>query len=511
MIWQIVLQIFIPLGVPKAHEELLRKYRTKRCFVRAKPAFCPTRFNPCLKYNPFAGPYLLAYHPFPAYNQRMAGDWQKRLRELGVVKGARNLKPASTPASNLVPAYQVSHEPVLGELADPQPVEKLLPGGQIVTTEMGGCFVLDHVYPFTHWHGEDRLGDVLEMNAAAAARFANDPRFLTLQAQDFLFLDTETTGLWGAGTLAFMVGVAFFEDHAFVVRQYFLRDHGDETAMLCLLNELMHNKSALVTFNGRGFDVPLLDNRYLMNRLDTILLEKPHLDLLPVARRLWRQRIGSCALSSVEKSVLGVRRTEEDIPGYLIPSLYLDYLRQGDARELIRVFYHNRIDMLSMVTLLYKGLRQWSRPQPNDFPQDLLSLGLWQHQLGLSTEAETTLRLAASLDVSLELYHQILHHLAALLKRQERRDEAANIWMQIAATTFEDVTAHIELAKHFEWCEGDLAPALHWTRQAIHLLRTHPAPDVRILRELEHRLSRLERKYKPASPRTLPPDFPDLS
>lgn len=429
----------------------------------------------------------------------MAGDWQKRLRELGVVKGVRNLKPVPTLTSESTPYYISSHEPVFGELAEPQPIEKLLPGGQIVSTELGGCFVLDYVYPLTHWHGDDRLGDVLEMDAAATPLFANDPRFSSLQLQDFLFLDTETTGLWGAGTLAFMVGAAFFEGYACVVRQYFLRDHGDETAMLGLLNDLLNSKTALVTFNGRGFDVPLLDNRYLMNRLDTALLEKPHLDLLPVARRLWRQRIGSCALSSVEKSVLGVRRTEEDIPGYLIPSLYMDYLRHGDARELLRVFYHNRFDMLSMVTLLYRGLRQWSRPRTEDSPQDLFSLGLWQTHLGLHKEAEMTLRMAASLDVSLELYHQILHHLAALLKRQERRDEAANLWMQIAATTFEDVTAHIELAKYFEWHEGDLSPAIHWTRQALDLLQTHPTPDITLLQGLQHRLSRLERKHKPAN------------
>lgn len=424
----------------------------------------------------------------------MSGNWQQRLRDLGVVKGVLNLKSTSAPTPPPRP-YQTEHQPVWGEdRTEPQPLTKLLPGGSVVTTDQGGCFVLDHVYPLSHWHGNEQLGNLLTEHPSAAATFTPDPRFHPHTFRDFLFLDTETTGLFGAGTLAFMVGTAFFEEDAFVVRQYFLRDHGDESAMLQLLNDLISSRSALVTFNGRGFDLPLLDTRYLMNRQETVLPEKPHLDLLPPSRRLWRLRLGSCALNSLEKGILGVRRTEEDIPGFLIPSLYLDYLRHGDAREMVRVFYHNRLDMLSMVTLLYQVVRQWSRPRTSDNPHDIFSLALWQLHLGQPTTAETTLRLAASLDPPLELYHQILHQLAALLKQQERKEEAANIWMQIATTSFEDVTAHIELAKYYEWHEQDLHPAHEWTQQAIHLLQSQPPPDQTLLNDLHHRLERLNRK-----------------
>ncbi|MCL4871788.1 MAG: ribonuclease H-like domain-containing protein [Anaerolineae bacterium] len=423
----------------------------------------------------------------------MGSEWQRRLRELGVVKGVRNLRPAAA-----VTPPPTSHQPVWGDWDEPQPVEKLLPGGTVVTTPVGSCFVLDQVYPLTHWHGVDRLGDLLELTPNAAATFNRDPRWQTLQFRDCLFLDTETTGLWGAGTLAFMVGAAFFEDNAFVVRQYFLRDHGDETAMLTLLNELIASRAALITFNGHSFDLPLLDNRYLINRLETEMMRTPHLDLLPPTRRLWRGRLGSCALNSVEKQLLGVRRTEEDVPGYLIPTLYLDYLRQGDARELVRVFYHNQVDMLSMVTLLTRVVRQWTRPRATDHPQDLYSLGVWQNHLGYLAEAEATLRLAAAQECSLELYHQILHQLAAMLKQQQRREEAANLWMQIAATSFEDITAHIELAKHFEWHEQDIAPARHWTQQAITLAQSQSPLPTTLLAELHHRLTRLQHKLNRA-------------
>ncbi len=436
-------------------------------------------------------------------------DLQAKLRRLGVVKGARDLKPAR----ELKPAPPVEepllrpfspHQP-LHSLDDDeiQPLEKLLPGGQLVETAEGSCFVLDHVYALEHQHGDDHLADLLRFSPAAAAPFVQDVRLAQHDFRDFLFLDTETTGLAGAGTLAFMVGVGFFEPgtqgECFVVRQYFLRDHGDEPALLLLLDELLAGKAGLVTFNGRSFDIPLLESRFIMNRMPTDLRERPHLDLLHPARRLWRHRLGSCALGSLEGSLLGLRRSQDDVPGWLIPSLYTNYLRSGDARELVRVFYHNQIDMVSMVTLAARVTRLLSQPDPADHPIDLYSLGKWQADLGLS-DAEQTLRLAAQGDLPLELYQQNLYQLGLLLKRNGRIAEALPLWQQIAATTFADVTAHLELAKYYEWQTQELQQAIFWTQQALNLLtgggRRRAYDPVR--EELEHRLARLQRKLAEA-------------
>jgi uncharacterized protein YprB with RNaseH-like and TPR domain len=436
-------------------------------------------------------------------------DLQAKLRRLGVVKGARDLKPAR----ELKPAPPVD-EPLLRPFSphqplhsldddDIQPLEKLLPGGQLVETAEGSCFVLDHVYALEHQHGDDHLADLLRFSPAAAAPFVQDVRLAQHDFRDFLFLDTETTGLAGAGTLAFMVGVGFFEPgtqgECFVVRQYFLRDHGDEPALLLLLDELLAGKAGLVTFNGRSFDIPLLESRFIMNRMPTDLRERPHLDLLHPARRLWRHRLGSCALGSLEGSLLGLRRSQDDVPGWLIPSLYTNYLRSGDARELVRVFYHNQIDMVSMVTLAARVTRLLSQPDPADHPIDLYSLGKWQADLGLS-DAEQTLRLAAQGDLPLELYQQNLYQLGLLLKRNGRIAEALPLWQQIAATTFADVTAHLELAKYYEWQTQELQQAIFWTQQALNLLtgggRRRAYDPVRD--ELTHRLARLQRKLTEA-------------
>jgi uncharacterized protein len=414
-----------------------------------------------------------------------------RLRRLGVVKGTRHLMPVdhSSRSDSVKPASP--HRPDAMPEGDPQPLAALLPGLELVETPEGACYVLDQVYPLRYRHGADSLDSLLQQQPAAAAPFCGEPRLASLEFRDFLFLDTETTGLGGAGTLAFMVGVAFFEGDAFVSRQYFLRDHGDEPAMLWLFAGLLAERPALITFNGRSFDVPLLDGRFLLNRMATDLVDRPHLDLLPPARRLWRQRFSSCALAALEEALLGLHRSQEDVPGWRIPSLYHEYLLSGDGREMARVFYHNRIDLLSMVTLATRIARQLAAPQPGDHPIDLLGLGRWLAALGRTDEAEEALRLAAVPELPTPLYQQALAQLGLLLKRAGRRDEAVAVWQQLACTTFDDVTAHIELAKHYEWHGNDLEAACSWTEQALALL---DGQQVTLHAELGHRRRRLLRK-----------------
>ncbi|MDT8304944.1 MAG: ribonuclease H-like domain-containing protein [Anaerolineae bacterium] len=414
-----------------------------------------------------------------------------RLRRLGVVKGTRHLRPVnrSSPSESVAPGRQQAARTVPD--GEPQALPALLPGLELVATPEGACYVLDRVYPLQFRHGAAALDSLLQHRPAAAAPFCGEPRLRDLDFRDFLFVDTETTGLHGAGTLAFMVGVAFYEDDAFVSRQYFLRDHGDEPAMLWLLDQLLAERPALITFNGRSFDLPLLDGRFLLNRMPSDLLQRPHIDLLLPARRLWRQRLDSCALSALEQALLGLQRSQEDVPGWLIPSLYNDYLASGDGREMARVFYHNRIDLLSMVTLAARIVRQLAAPQPGDHPIDLFGLGRWLATLGRTAAAEEVLRLAAVPELPTPLYQQALAHLALLLKRAGRRDEAITVWQQLASTSFDDVTAHIELAKHYEWHGRDLETACFWTEQAIALLGPH---DRTLHAELVHRHRRLIRK-----------------
>lgn len=430
----------------------------------------------------------------------MTDELGSLLRRLGVTKGARHIRPADVPVTG-------DRFPRDAAPGSPPPLEHLLPGGRLMGSGEGACFVVDHVYPLHYRHGEDTLADLLAVQPAAAVPYRLDERIAGNDFRDYLFLDTETTGLAGAGTLAFMVGVAFFEPHTtivdgqteesdvLVVRQYFLRDQDDEPEMLGQLDDILAGKAGLITFNGKSFDVPLLGNRYLMNRRRGRLPEMPHIDLLAPSRRLYRARLGSCALGSLEQSLLGLQRTQDDVPGWMIPSLYFDYLRSGDARRLTGVFYHNEMDMLSMVTLASRIFRQLAASRCDD-PLDQLSLGRWQVGLGLHDQAEDTLRSALDGDLPLEAYHQALHELGKLYKQRDRREDAVMAWQQIASTSTNDVAAHVELAKYYEWREVDVAAAIQWTRRAMALVERWPlTPRARLAHvELRHRLKRLEKK-----------------
>lgn len=401
---------------------------------------------------------------------------------MGVAKGARALVTPDRPIQPVPPPPQESERDELPSL------KQLLAGGEVVENEYGTYFSIDYVYPLTHQHGRWKLGDLLEKEVAHLGLYGND----ALPFEDALFIDTETTGLHGAGTIAFMVGVGFFDGNVFVVRQYFVRDFAEETAMLADLARLVGVRPNLVSFNGKTFDIPLLQTRYLMNRLPTSFDDLPHLDLLAPSRKLWRRRLGSVRLANLEEQLLDVPRTQEDVAGYLIPTIYHDYLRSADPRPLKGIFYHNRVDILSMVGLSAEILHLLTAPDQCAHALDVYSLAKWQVDLQLPL-AEAYLRQAATMECELETWQLILLELGWLLKRADRRKDAVPLWLQVAHTTDGDITPHIELAKFYEWHEPDLKQALLWTESAFDLIDPF---DITTRAELTHRQQRLVRKLR---------------
>jgi uncharacterized protein len=345
------------------------------------------------------------------------------------------------------------------------------------------------------------LYEWLAQSLAGAAVFSKDQRLAVVDPRRCLFLDTETTGLTGsAGTLVFLVGVGCFVEDGFEVRQYFLRNPAEEPAMLDAIQGLLGEHDALVTFNGRSFDVPLLSMRYSLNRQRVQFERWPNLDLLHPARRLWSRRLESCRLASLEHSILGVRRTSADVPGYLIPQLYYEYLQSGDARQMVRVMYHNLTDVLSMVTLATRLCGLFTRAEPSALPHDdLLSLARWYDGLQMHEQAERTY-LAALQAARYDADHiQILECLAGLLKRQDRRHDAAPHWETLAALAPSDPLPRLELAKYHEWTTGDFAQAITWTESAQQAVMCWPYSPARqtTLDDIQRRLDRLSRKAAP--------------
>ncbi|HOG46740.1 MAG TPA: tetratricopeptide repeat protein [Anaerolineae bacterium] len=408
-------------------------------------------------------------------------DLRKRLERLGVGLGLSGFRPKP-----VAPA-----EP-------PRPREAIEDwvSGREVPTALGPCFVAETRYPLQHVHGLLTLGALLEhgpraLGSLAGERFDGEAAF-----QQFAFVDTETTGLaGGTGTYAFLIGVGTFENGEFVLRQCFMRDLPEEGAALLAVREVLQRARGLVTFNGRAFDWPLLETRFAMNRQPAPPVVPPHLDLLLPARRLWRLRLRSCALSSLEANVLGVVRAEADVPGWAIPGLYHDFLTYGRAEPLRRVFYHNAHDILSLATLAAHLCLVAREPVATlRHGEDLFSLARRCEADGDVEQAATLYRQCLRCPLSSKARREATHRLSLLHKRAGQAEEALALWQALAERG--DYQACVELAKHYEHRAGDPAQARQQALRALALLRAQRYPDRRQLAEIEHRLARLEAKIK---------------
>ncbi len=359
----------------------------------------------------------------------------------------------------------------------------------------GGRYLLRTVrYPLTHRQGRVSLGELLGLPPEAVARLVDADAFDFRRA---VFLDTETSGLaGGAGTIVFLTGVGTFEEDAYVVRQYFARNPAEERAYLPDLAQFVAERGGLVTFNGRSFDWPLLRSRFILSGIRPPD-ENPHVDLLHPARRLWRPRLGACNFGNLERRILDYQRNGLDIPSWMIPGLWFNFARgEGNAGEMEAVLYHNLEDIVSMAPLAHiiaATLAGVMAPHP----QDWLALGRARQRSGDETGAEQAYRRALELPQPPAFRAQALRELALLLKRSQRRAEAAQWWEMLAAMERpNDVEPLVELAKYHEWHTGEIEKARAWTLEAI-TRAEGISPLVRrreVLAELAHRLERLERK-----------------
>src|SRR3990172_6360487 len=224
-----------------------------------------------------------------------------------------------------------------------------LVGGREEVTSHGRLLVARREYQLHVRHGELPLRSALEAPPDVLKLLSRQPQPEPAPRR-LLYLDTETTGLaGGTGTYAFLVGAGFFDGDRFVLAQYFMRDLDEDPALISAMAALLADFDGVVTYNGRGFALPLLETRFVLSRRPWPQ-HLSHLDLLPPARRLWSSRLPDCRLGTIEVRVLGLERVD-DVPGALIPSLYFHYLRSRRAEALQPVFEHNRLGVLSLVTL----------------------------------------------------------------------------------------------------------------------------------------------------------------
>jgi uncharacterized protein YprB with RNaseH-like and TPR domain len=373
-------------------------------------------------------------------------------------------------------------------------------------------------------HGREAVGTFAECLDAASSQatfYAGGAPART----PFVFFDLETTGLsGGAGTQVFLVGCGWFDsDGAFVTRQFLLTRYIDERPMLATVAEELGRAGALVSFNGKSFDAPVLETRYLFHRLTTSVRTLPHVDVLHPARRFWKTQSGSaralryriaddaaaaqsfraavdtCSLVALEKQMLGVRRVG-DVPGFEIPRRYFQFVRTGDARPLIAVLEHNRQDLLTLAALTARLFHLTLHgPDAARDAREALALGHVYMRADLVTRAADAYARAVEMTergiVSQVVRIESLRALALTHRRERKYAAAAACWRRLLETpgcpppvTREATEA---LAVHHEHRERDLFAAKAF---ALRSLEADAQPAW--TRAVQHRLARLEKKLK---------------
>jgi uncharacterized protein YprB with RNaseH-like and TPR domain len=400
-----------------------------------------------------------------------------KLKALGVKVGTADLTPPK-PASSI-------------------PIHTIVPGGYRQTAR-GEAFVSEQTFGADYRHGNQSI--LVTSPLDTIATWARDPLLSSFPLSSFAFLDTETSGMaGGTGTYAFMVGVGRFDGADFRLAQFFMHDPSEEPAMLEALIEFLAPCRALVTFNGKSFDAPLLNTRYALHGIPSPIKEFSHLDLLPLARRLWRDRLPSRALKYLEENILGLPRTTEEVPGYEIPWLYFDYLRTGDATPLKGIFYHNAMDVVAMAALLSHVAAIIHDPFDGRVQHglDFIALGKLYEDLRQWDLAARLFEHGLTHELSEADFGSAVERLSHLQKRRGDLNEAVRLWEQAAAQGH--IYAHVELAKHYEHRVRDLDEAMKWVKSAQDLVKTSDLPAYvkkHWRQELDHRLTRLKTKSK---------------
>jgi uncharacterized protein YprB with RNaseH-like and TPR domain len=366
--------------------------------------------------------------------------------------------------------------------------------GVLEKNDLGEYFLAKQTFPFGRPYGKLRIGDISTADLSPLNLLF--PQAALPAPERLVYLDTETTGLaGGTGTCAFLIGVGTVEGTQFVVRQFFLRDYPDEKAVLRALAEILDSFDGLVTYNGKTFDVPLLETRYALARLKPPFARMLHLDALHPSRRLWRLRLESCKLTDLESAVLGIER-EGDVAGSEIPGIYFDYLRTGDARGLQPVFYHNALDIMTLAAVTVELARAIADGGAStlDSPVDLFSLSRMLETAGSRERSVETCQRALSGGLPEEIEARALHQLALQYKRQHKHELAVETWLELTRRPSPlALEAFEELAIHYEHHRHSPQGALEFTLAALERLREQPSLPHHADR-LTHRLERLQRK-----------------
>lgn len=362
-----------------------------------------------------------------------------------------------------------------------------LNGGSTITTPHGAVTL------FAHHHDSDSFP------ITTAQLYLDDycriHHIEPLHLHECIFFDIETTSLTsGTGNYAFLLGMGYFANNVFTVEQLFMREYADEPALLYYFADRVNNYKAIVTFNGKTFDIPIIKTRFRINRIPGFPVSMPVIDLLKPARSIFKSIYASCSLKSLEELLLDVTRTD-DIPGYLIPDVYFTYQQTGFDPRIINVIEHNRIDITSMVLLLvfFNTLYQMLHAkQFHQVPSNLytnIAKHLYSRNIQLFVELVEYAGFAL-----LHNEHSLFKKYSTALKRLGYTDRALAFWEKHT-----NLFSLEELAKHYEHSVKDYEKALEYCSRAIVIINVSPDDNElnsRYKARFAHRINRLQKKLQ---------------
>ena len=328
-----------------------------------------------------------------------------------------------------------------------------------------------------------------EVRRETLEKMSNTPLPADFDPRRILYLDTETTGLRGSGTVAFLVGIGFLTEDGFEVHQFLMRDYDEETALLRHVEAGLKKYGVLCTFNGATFDLPVLEGRFLMNRFRRECLEIPHIDLLQAARRIWKRRLGRCSLGRLETLILGAPRTD-DLPGSEVPKRYFEYLKTRQDSLLDDILRHNAQDIASLCVLLTHMAGMFEHPETVPFSEDVFSMGRAMERFHRPEEAKRYYQLARKGKMSGEAGMALGHS----WRRTGHPEEAERIWRDMIDRRQGGAAPYIELAKALEHRKRDPAGALEMTERAMALLSEAALRPDRTVQETQNALQYRRRR-----------------
>ncbi|MGB9640253.1 MAG: ribonuclease H-like domain-containing protein [Anaerolineales bacterium] len=366
-------------------------------------------------------------------------------------------------------------------------------GGQVIENLQGNLILIENQFNI----------DTPSIQHAISPIFigwATSLNFESVNFSDFTIIDIETTGMLGWGAVyAFLIGLGNITTNGILIRQYLITNPAQEMAQLIEIENQIAKAKGIITYNGKSFDIPIISNRYRFYRTHPPFDRLAHLDLLHLTRRIWKERLPNRALRNIEAEILDVQRAENDIPGWLIPQIYSQYLQSQQAEVLLPVLYHNQMDVYSLGKLFIHLNTIIENPNLTEmeYLQDQISLArFYAHQKHLEKAKLLYQKCIERAEDSTQKT-QLFEELAYLYKKSKEYINAIPLWEQ--AAHLGSINAHIELAKYYEHIAKDNEKAIHVTIAAINLLESIKFNSIDRLNwqsELQYRLERLQRMSK---------------